>query len=92
METTSVGAIREIKIFFLNPVKAVATVQILAVYLLLLSNTSQEILSDITSSFSDFTPTSWGGKKKRVSFNFIRTNTLRTLRGENNDYMLLSTI
>lgn len=60
METTSVGAIREIKIFFFKPVKAVATVQILAVYLLLLSNTSQEILSDITSSFSDFTPTSWG--------------------------------
>lgn len=91
METTSVGAIREIKIFFFNPVKAVATVQILAVYLLLLSNTSQEILSDITSSFSDFTPTSWGGGG-RVSFNFIRTNMLRTLRGENNDYMLLSTI
>lgn len=57
----------KLRFFFFNPVKAVATVQILAVYLLLLSNTSQEILSDITSSFSDFTPTSWGGWEEYLS-------------------------
>ena len=40
----------------------------LAVYLLLLSNTSQEILSDITSSFSDFIPPSWERKKKKKAY------------------------
>ena len=67
METTSFGAIREIMIFFFfkTQSKLLPQYKNLAVYLLLLSNTSQEILSDITSSFSDFIPPSWERKKKK---------------------------
>lgn len=89
METTSFGTVREIVIFFLTQSKLLPQDKNFVVYLLLLSNSSQEILSDIASPFSDFTPTSL---KKKISLNFIRTNMLRTLRGENNDYVLLSTI
>lgn len=69
METTSFGAIREIMIFFLKTQsKLLPQYKNLAVYLLLLSNTSQEILSDITSSFSDFIPPSWERKKKKKAY------------------------
>jgi len=70
METTSFGAIREIMIFFFfkTQSKLLPQYKNLAVYLLLLSNTSQEILSDITSSFSDFIPPSWERKKKKKAY------------------------
>lgn len=61
----------------------------LVVYLPLLSNTSQRDVPGIVSLPPPaFTPTSL----KNVSLDFIRTNTLRALSEENNDYVLLSTI
>lgn len=86
METTSFGAICD---FFFFQAELLPRDKNLVVYLLLLSNTSRGIVPGIASLFFSFYSFL---AEKNVSLNFIRTNTLRTLSGENNDYVLLSTI